>query len=34
MFEIEGVEENVALRALELASAKLPVRTRIVRRYE
>ncbi|CAN7941520.1 unnamed protein product [Ixodes pacificus] len=34
IFEIEGVEENVALRALELASAKLPVRTRIVRRYE
>ncbi|MFP3011927.1 MAG: 50S ribosomal protein L16 [Rickettsia sp.] len=34
MFEIEGVEENIALRALEFASAKLPVRTRIVRRYE
>jgi large subunit ribosomal protein L16 len=34
MFEIEGVAEDVANRALELASAKLPVRTRIVRRYE
>ncbi len=34
MFEIEGVEEDVAVKALELASAKLPVRTRIVRRYE
>ena len=34
MFEVEGVEEEVAARALELASAKLPVRTKIVRRYE
>lgn len=34
MFEVEGVEEEVAIRALELASAKLPVRTKIVRRYE
>lgn len=34
MFEIEGVAEDVATRALELASAKLPVRTKIVRRYE
>ena len=34
MFEIEGVAEEVATRALELASAKLPVRTKIVRRYE
>ncbi|MCC8417103.1 MAG: 50S ribosomal protein L16 [Rickettsia endosymbiont of Bryobia graminum] len=34
MFEIEGVTEEVANRALELASAKLPVRTKIVRRYE
>lgn len=34
MFEIEGVSEEVANRALELASAKLPVRTKIVRRYE
>lgn len=34
MFEVEGVGEEVALKALELASAKLPVRTKIVRRYE
>lgn len=34
MFEIEGVPEDVACQALELASAKLPVRTKIVRRYE
>jgi len=34
MFEIDGVPEEVALRALELASAKLPVRTKIVKRYE
>lgn len=34
MFEVDGVEESVANLALELASAKLPVRTKIVRRYE
>lgn len=34
MFEVDGVSEEVAVRALELASAKLPVRTKIVRRYE
>ncbi len=34
MFEVEGVSEEVAIRSLELASAKLPVRTKIVRRYE
>ncbi|MDX1916963.1 MAG: 50S ribosomal protein L16, partial [Rickettsiaceae bacterium] len=34
MFEIDGVTEEVALRALELASSKLPVRTKIVKRYE
>ncbi len=34
MFEVEGVTEDVALQALELASAKLPVRTKVVRRYE
>jgi len=34
MFEIDGVEEAVAYRALELASAKLPVKTKIVKRYE
>jgi len=34
MFEIEGVDEDVARAALELAAAKLPVRTKIVQRYE
>ncbi|MCC2646060.1 MAG: rplP [Rickettsiaceae bacterium] len=34
LFEIDGVTEEVAKIALELASAKLPVRTKIVRRYE
>jgi len=34
MFEVDGVTEDVANLALELASAKLPVRTKIVRRYE
>ena len=34
MFEIDGVNEKTARGALELASAKLPVRTKIVRRYE
>jgi large subunit ribosomal protein L16 len=29
MFEVDGVEDDVANRALELASAKLPVRTKI-----
>ncbi|WP_135077456.1 50S ribosomal protein L16 [Terasakiella sp. SH-1] len=32
MFEIEGVPQDVARRAMELASAKLPVRTRFVTR--
>ena len=30
MFELEGVSEDVARRAMELASHKLPVRTRFV----
>jgi large subunit ribosomal protein L16 len=30
MFEMEGVEEDVAKRAFELAAAKLPVKTRFV----
>ena len=30
MFELEGVSEEVARRAMELASHKLPVRTRFV----
>ncbi|MDC0864435.1 50S ribosomal protein L16 [Rickettsiaceae bacterium] len=34
MFEIDGVSEEAARAALDLASAKLPVRTKIVRRYE
>ncbi|PCJ26946.1 MAG: 50S ribosomal protein L16 [Rickettsiales bacterium] len=34
MFEIEGVDEVVARQALDLASAKLPVRTKMVQRYE
>jgi len=32
MFEVEGVSEQLARRALTLASAKLPVRTRFVMR--
>jgi len=34
MFEVEGVTEQVARRAMELAAAKLPVKTRFVRREE
>ena len=32
MFEVEGVPEELARRGLQLASAKLPVRTRFVKR--
>ena len=32
MFELEGVDEAVARRALKLASAKLPIKTRFVTR--
>ena len=32
LFEIEGVERDVAERAMELASAKLPIRTKFVER--
>jgi len=32
MFELEGVPENVARRAMELAAAKLPIKTRFVAR--
>ena len=32
MFEIDGVSEAVAREALELGAAKLPIKTRIVRR--
>ncbi len=34
MFEVEGVTEQLARRALELASAKLPVKTRFVMRED
>ena len=30
MFELEGVSEDIARRAMELASAKLPVKTRFL----
>lgn len=32
MFELEGVPENIARRAMQLAAAKLPVRTRFLSR--
>lgn len=34
LFEIEGVEREVAERAMELASAKLPIRTQFVERKD
>ena len=34
IFEIGGVEEAVATRALTLASDKLPIKTKIVKRYD
>ncbi len=34
MFEVEGVSEELARRAFQLAAAKLPVRTKFVRREE
>ena len=34
MFEVEGISEDLAKKALALASAKLPVRTRFVHREE
>ena len=34
MFEVEGVEESVARRAMQLAAAKHPVRTRLVKRED
>ena len=34
MFELEGVSEEIARRALTLAAAKLPVQTRFVRRED
>src|SRR6188472_3810689 len=34
LFELEGISEDLAKKALALASAKLPVRTRFVKREE
>ena len=34
LFEINGVEESVAREAMRLASHKLPVRTKFVKREE
>jgi len=34
LFELEGISEDLAKKALALASAKLPVRTRFVHREE
>lgn len=34
MFELEGVPESVAKRAMELAAAKLPVKTRFLVRED
>ena len=34
LFEVEGVTEDLARKALALAAAKLPVRTRFVKREE
>lgn len=34
LFEIDGVSDEVALEALRLGAAKLPIKTKIVRRIE
>ena len=34
LFEVEGVDETLARRSLELAAAKLPLKTRFVKREE
>jgi len=34
MFELDGVPEDVARRAFELAAAKLPVQTKFIKRLE
>ncbi len=34
LFEIDGVSEEVALEALRLGAAKLPIKTKVVRRIE
>ena len=34
MFEIDGVPEDVAREALRLGAAKLPIKTKVVKRIE
>ncbi len=34
LFELEGIEEDLAKRALELAAAKLPIKTKFVTRHD
>ena len=34
MFELEGIEESSARAALDLAAAKLPVKSKFVKREE
>ena len=34
MFELEGVDKEAAYRAMELASAKLPIKTRVISRED
>jgi large subunit ribosomal protein L16 len=34
MFEVEGIAEPLAREALELAAAKLPIKSRFVKREE
>ena len=34
LFEVDGIEEPLARKALALAEAKLPVKTRVIRREE
>ena len=34
LFEVDGVDEPLARKALALAEAKLPVKTRVIRREE
>jgi large subunit ribosomal protein L16 len=34
LFEVEGISQDLAKKALALAAAKLPVRTRFVKRQE
>jgi large subunit ribosomal protein L16 len=34
MFEIDGVPEDIAREALRLGAAKLPIKTKVVKRIE